>query len=98
AQRDERRVEIEYAARRDERFRDPPQMPLHGMGLRISAADEYPEQHPSDVGVEDGGPFAEREASNRARRVRANSLERKQRRLVRRQAPVVPGDGFPGDR
>ena len=49
----------------------------------IAGADEHPEQHPRDVGVEDRRALAERETHDRAGGVGADALERQQRRLVR---------------
>ncbi len=48
-------------------------------------ADEHAEQHARDVRVEDRRALAEREAPDRAGGVRADALERPQRRLVGRQ-------------
>ena len=53
-------------------------------------ADEHPEQHARDVGVEDRGALAEREAADRAGGVGADALERQQRLLVGRQLAAVP--------
>jgi hypothetical protein len=50
-------------------------MPFHPMALRIALSDEDPEKDPSDVGVEDGGSLAEREAPDRSRGVLANAFE-----------------------
>ena len=73
-------------------------MPAHGVRLRIPAADEYPEQHPRDVSVENGRALPEREAQDRSRRVFANALEGSQRRFVARQLAAVSFDGLARDR
>ena len=43
-----------------------PQMPPHRMALGVAAADEHPEEHASDVGVENRGALAKGEAQDRA--------------------------------
>ena len=73
-------------------------MPLHRVALRIALADEHAEQHARDVGVENGGALAEREAADRAGRVGADALEREQRLLVGRQLAAVARDRLARDR
>jgi cob(I)alamin adenosyltransferase len=68
------------------------------MSLWISPADEYPEEHACDVGVENGGALAEGEAQNRPGRVFADTLERPQRRFVARQLAPVAFDGLARNR
>ena len=64
-----------------------PEVPFHRVALGIAGADEHAKQHPRDVGVENGGAFAEREAADRAGRVRADTLERQQRCLIAGSRP-----------
>ena len=58
-------------------------------GSWIALADEDAEQHARDVGVEDRGALAEREAADRAGGVFADALERQQRLVVARQLAAV---------
>ncbi len=53
-------------------------MPLHRVALEVAVADENAKQHARDIGVENRGPLAEREASDRAGGVGADALERQQ--------------------
>jgi hypothetical protein len=83
---------------RHERFGQRPQLLAHRVRLGIAAADEDAEEHTSDVGVQDRGALTEREAAYRARRIRADPLEREQRRFVRGQLAAVAFDRFSRDR
>ena len=73
----QRLVEVEHVAVRQHRPRHVPERPLHRVRLRIAAADEDAKEHPRDVGVEDRGALAEREAQDGAGRVLADALERR---------------------
>src|SRR5215831_20746799 len=72
-------------------------MLLHRVALEVAVADEDAEQNPRDVGVENRGALAKREAADRTGCIRADALERQQRLLVRRQATAVPFHGFSCD-
>ena len=85
----QRLVEVEHVPVRQHRRRHRPQVLLHRVALRIALADEDPEQHAGDVGVEDRGALAEREAADRAGGVFADALERQQRFAIARQLAVV---------
>ena len=68
------------------------------MRLRCATSDEYPEEHSSDVGIENGSALSEGEAPYGAGRVLADALERQQRRFVATGASRRSGRPIPGDR
>jgi hypothetical protein len=84
----QRLVEIEDMPHRHQRLRQPPQVLFHLMSLGIAAVDEDAEEHPRNIRIEDGGTFAEGKAADGTGRIRADPLERKQRRLVGGEAMV----------
>src|SRR5947208_17020444 len=72
----QRLVEIEDVLPRDERLRDRPQVFLHRVRFRIASEHEHAKQDPRDVGIDNRGALAEREAADGAGCVRADALER----------------------
>ena len=95
----QRLVEVEDVAVRQHRARRPPTgAACIACAFAIAAADEHPEEHARDVGVDDRGALAEREAHDRAGGVGADALEATQRRLVGRQPAVVALDRLARDR
>jgi cob(I)alamin adenosyltransferase len=68
------------------------------VSLWISAADEYPEEHARDVGVENGCALTEGEAQDRPGSVFADTLEGPQRRFVARQLAPVAFNGLARNR
>src|SRR5262249_38239337 len=71
-------VEVEHLAPRHERLGYLPEVLFHRVALEVAVANEDAEQHARDVGIENRGSFAKREAANRACRVRADAFERQQ--------------------
>lgn len=78
--------------------RDRPQLLLQCVRFGIALTDEDSEQHPGDVGVEDGGAFAKRKTSYRAGGVGTDALERTQRLFIIRQCAIEPRHGLAGNR
>src|SRR5215470_12543231 len=72
-------------------------MLLHRVALEVAVADEDAEQDARNVGVENRGALAKREAADRAGCIRADALERQQRLFVRRQPTAVAFHGLSRD-
>ena len=76
----------------NENFSDLPQPSARRDRFGIATRHENAEQDACDVGVENGGPLAKSKAANGAGGVGADSLEGKQRFLIRGQSTSVPRD------
>ncbi len=93
----QRLIEIEDVAVGQDGPRDVPEVPFHGVAARVATTDEHAKEHARDVGVEDGGALAEREAHDSSGRVLTYSFERAQRLFVVGKLAVVFGNRFAGD-
>ena len=67
------------------------------MRLRIAAPDEDAKEDARDVGVEDRGAFAEREAADRAGGVLADAFEGQERVAIGGQPAAIAFHGFARD-